>query len=315
MAADLSDGYTWRRATLADAEAIFELTVAYNRAVVGFPDRTLDDVRNDLGEPGFVLETDSWLVSDRDGALIGFAWAFRKGTGEQVDIDVVTSDDDVAGWMYDQVLARAREMATAGGHQQAVVDQGIYREDARIRALAEVRGFTPATTFYRMRIDHGRTAPTATAPPGVTLHADTGQEDFRRAAHAVLAASFKDHFGWITKPFEEWHDTLEEDSTFDWSQLTVAELDSRPVGILLTNDEFVEDENCGYVADLGVLAEARGRGIATFLLRTAFTTDIAAGRTGTILHVDGNNTTPALGLYEGVGMRRVLTIDVCRQTV
>jgi len=314
MAADLPNGYTWRCATLADAEAVFELTAAYNTAVVGFPDRTLEDVRNDLGEPGFVLATDSWLVYDRDGALVGFAWAYRKGTGEEVDVDTVTPDDEVVRWMYDRVLARAGEMATAGGHRQAIVDQGIYREDPRTRALAEARGFTWATTFYRMRIDHDRTPPTVTAPRGVTLRTDTGDEDFRRTAHTVLVESFKDHFGWIAKPFEEWHDTLEQDSAFDWSQLTLAELDSHPVGILLTTDQFVEDENCGYVADLGVLAEARGRGIAKFLLQTAFATDIAAGRTGTILHVDGNNTTPALGLYEDVGMRRTLTIDVCRRT-
>jgi ribosomal protein S18 acetylase RimI-like enzyme len=311
---DLPDGRTWRRATLADAEAVFELTAACNLAVVGVPDRTLEDVRNDLGEPGFDLETDSWLVHDRAGALVGFAWTYRKGTGEQVDVDTIAPDDGVARWMYERVLARAGEMAAAGGHRQAVVDQGIYREDARIRALAQARGFRPATTFYRMRIDHDG-APAPTAPPGVTVHADTGAEDFRRTAHAVLVESFKDHFGWLAKPFEEWQDGLERDTTFDWSQLTVAELDARPVAIMVTTDQFVADEDCGYVADLGVLAEARGRGIAKYLLRSAFAADVAAGRTGTILHVDGNNTTPALGLYEGVGMRRVLTIDVFRRTV
>lgn len=310
----LPDGYTWRRATLADAEAIFDLTVAYNTAVIGVPDRTLADLRNDLGEPGFDLETDSWLVHDRGGVLVGFAWAYRKGTGEHVDVDTVTPDDAVARWAYDRVLARAGEMAAAGGHRHAVVDQGVYREDVRVRALAEAHGFTPATTFYRMRVDHAGPAPAATAPPGVTLHADTGDEDFRRTVHAVLCESFKDHFGWVAKPFEEWHEWLEKDTAFEWSQVQLAALDSRPVAVLLTTDQFVEDEDCGYVADLGVLAEARGRGIGKFLLRTAFAADIAAGRTGTILHVDSNNTTPALGVYESVGMRRTLTIDMWRRT-
>lgn len=311
--AELPDGYTSRQATLADAEAILELTAGVNTAVIGFPDRTLDDARNDLAEPGFVLATDAWLVHDRDGTLIGFAWAYRKGTGEQVDVDIVTLDDGAAPWMYDRVLARAAEMADAGGHRQVTVDQGIYREDARTRGLAEARGFAPATTFFRMRVEHDRDVPAAVAPAGITLHSGPGTEEFRRAAHATLVDSFKDHFGWIAKPFEEWQQTLDQESTFDWSRLTLAELDSRPVAILITTNQFVPDENCGYVADLGVLAEARGRGIAKFLLRTAFAADKAAGRTGTILHVDGNNTTPALGLYESVGMRRVLAIDVWRR--
>jgi mycothiol synthase len=311
MAADLPDGYTSRRATLADAEDILELTAAYNTAVVGFPDRTLDDVRNDLAEPGFVLATDSWLVHDRKGALAGFAWAYRKGTGEQVDVDVVTLDDGAVPWMYDRVLDRAAEMA--GGHRHVTVDVGIYREDARARAFAEARAFTAATTFYRMRVQHDQDVATVVAPPGVTLHTGPGTEDFRRAAHAVLVESFKDHFGWVAKPFEQWQQTLAQDSAFDWSQLTVAELDSRPVGILVATDQFVADENCGYVADLGVIPQARGHGIAKFLLRTAFAADKAAGRTGTILHVDSNNTTPALGLYESVGMHRVLAVDVWRR--
>ena len=41
----------------------------------------------------------------------------------------------------------------------------------------------------------------------------------------------------------------------------------------------------------------------------------AAGRSGTILHVDTNNPTPALGLYLSVGMKPVLIIDVWRRTL
>jgi hypothetical protein len=36
----------------------------------------------------------------------------------------------------------------------------------------------------------------------------------------------------------------------------------------------------------------------------------AAGRTGTILHVDTNNPTPALDLYLSVGMTASLVIDI-----
>jgi ribosomal protein S18 acetylase RimI-like enzyme len=130
----------------------------------------------------------------------------------------------------------------------------------------------------------------------------------------VLTESFRDHFGSVARPFEQWHETLEVESIFDWPQLTVADLDGRPVAMLLANSGYVETDNCGYVADIGVLPEARGRGIAKYLLRTAFATDARAGRTGTILHVDTNNTTPALGLYESVGMRPILIIDMWRRT-
>jgi ribosomal protein S18 acetylase RimI-like enzyme len=85
--------------------------------------------------------------------------------------------------------------------------------------------------------------------------------------------------------------------------------------MLQGNDQFVDDEGCGYIARLAVVEAARGRGLAKLLLRHAFARDARAGRIGTILHVDTNNPTPALGLYESVGMRPVLVIDVWRRVV
>lgn len=66
---------------------------------------------------------------------------------------------------------------------------------------------------------------------------------------------------------------------------------------------------------LGVVEEYRGRGLAKFLLRDAFALDTAAGRTGTILLVDTNNPTPALGFYLSVGMLPTLIVDGWRHTL
>jgi len=85
--------------------------------------------------------------------------------------------------------------------------------------------------------------------------------------------------------------------------------------MVLGNDQFVADEGCGYIARVAVVEAARGRGLAKLLLRQAFAADAAKGRRGTILHVDTNNPTPALGLYERVGMRPVLVIDVWRRSL
>lgn len=313
VSTELPEGYSWRRAALTDAAAILALISEYNTAVVGYPDCTLDDVADQLVEPGFELDTDSWLVHTADGTLVGFGWAYGRGSGEHVDIEHVSTDDGVDGWLLEQLVARATEMA--GDHTETNVDQGIYRSDARLRAVFEAHGFSPATTFHRMRVDHDGPREEPVAPSGVTLRPGPGDEHFRRTAHRVLVESFKDHFGWIAQPFDQWHESRERESTFDWSQLTLAALDGEPVAILLAMDRFVEDDNCGYIADLGVLAEARGRGIAKYLLRIAFGVDQRAGRAGTILHVDTNNTTPALGVYESVGMRPVMVIDVWRRTV
>jgi ribosomal protein S18 acetylase RimI-like enzyme len=303
----LPEGYSWRRCTPDDDTTIHTLTSRCNTEIVGSADCTLADVRYDLGRPGFALETDSWLVHDAGGEAVGHGRVTARGDGEEVDLDVITSDEQVCHWLHGTALARAQELGRAG----APIFLGLYREDTMRRASAEAHGFAPVRAFYRMRIDHDLAAPVVdpVAPPGVTLRTGPGDEALRRTGHALLMESFKEHFGHIHETFEQWHEKVEHESTFDWSMLTVAELGSRPVGVLMTSDRYREGENCGYVGDLGVLAEARGRGIAKFLLRTAFAADIRAGRAGTLLAVDASNVTPALHVYESVGMRPVLVVD------
>ena len=313
MSTELPTGYRDRAPTPDDAEALLELIAAYNTPLVGHADYTLDDVRDGLVEPGFDPERDGWLVFDGAGRLVGYGWAYGIGACRQVRIEVLAVDDAVRPHLFDRTLARAREMASSAGQIEVTVDHGIYRVDEALRAHVTALGFEPATTFHRMRVDHDRPVARPPEPPQVTLREGAPDEATRRAAHEVRMASFADHFGFVHQGYDEWHVLHEAKSTFDWSQVLVADLDDRPVGVCIRTDQFLEDENCGYIADLGVLAEARGRGIARFLLQHAFAVDAADGRTGTVLHVDTNNTTPALGLYESVGMRPVLVVDAwCR---
>ena len=166
-----------------------------------------------------------------------------------------------------------------------------------------------------MRIDHDDVPPEPAVPEGVVVRAGPGDAAFRREAHAVLNASFADHFGFVPKSFDEWHERIEASATHDWSQLRVAVRRRRARRDALGSDAFVADDDCGYVNNVGVLAAARGRGLARLLLRQAFAEDARRGRRGTQLNVDTNNPTPALGLYSSVGMRAVLVIDVWRRTL
>jgi mycothiol synthase len=307
-------GYTVRSPELTDAEEILELVSAYNTALVGYADYTLDDIRDELAEPGFDPTRDAWLAFDPDRRLVGYGWCSADGDSTQVDIDVVASDPTAAEWLLDRSIERGREMGRERGQSKVTLHKGIHRVDVEMRARLETRGFAPATSFHRMRIDFDDPVERPEAPDGVTLR-EAVDDATRRDAHRVQMSAFTEHFGFVPKPYEEWLDRHEAKSTFAWSQMWVADLDGRPVAMSVQTDQFVEAEDCGYVATLGVIGEARGRGIAKYLLRRAFAIDAAAGRTGTILHVDANNTTPALGLYESVGMRLVLVVDMWNLTV
>lgn len=295
-------GYLTREPGPDDAEAVAELVRAYCQEVIGQSDYTVNDARDDLTAPG----NECRLVLDPAGRAAGFA--LTHATGDVLDIDVVAPEPTVARALLTWSLDRGRRL----GRYPLSVDHGVYRADEKLAKLLSEQGFQVATSFHRMRVDHAGPVPFPEPPPGVTLRSGTDPA-VRPDAHAVLAAAFADHFAFVPKPYAEWHEGLDHQSTFDWSRLWVAELAGRAVGVLLCDDKFVDEENSGYVADLGVLREARGRGVARYLLRHAFAVDTAAGRTGTVLHVDSNNTTPALHLYASVGMRPVLVIDAWRR--
>ncbi|MGW0809698.1 GNAT family N-acetyltransferase [Nonomuraea sp. NPDC002799] len=306
--------HRFSRPRAEDAQVIHELVAAYDTTVIGVPDMTLADIADELAEPGFDHDRDGWLAYDAEGAPAGWAWAFANGDSDLVDVEVIVRPgvEGLAAELWQRVLGRARELAAERGHDGATAHVGVYRADhGKQRAVKEL-GFEPGTSYHRMRIDHDGPLGPPAPPAGLTLH--TGEsDDVRREAHRVHQEGFAEHFGFVPAGYDLWYERRQAMTATDWSQCTLARIDGRPAALLIGTDQFVPDEECGYVATLAVLREFRGRGLGRFLLRHAFAADAARGRKGTILHVDSNNTTPALGLYESAGMRLVLAIDVWRR--
>jgi mycothiol synthase len=313
--AALPDGYTVRPPEPTDAEALFDMLAAYNKAVVGFADTTLEEVAYCIDRPGFDPTTDGWLVLAEDGLPAGYATALGLGDRQLIGIEVASQDPEIAAWLVDRTMQRAREMARERGHDEVTVDAFVYRADEPLRAQLSDHDFATGTTYHRMRIDHTGLAATPEGPAGVVVRRGAFDEATRWAAHEAINECFRGQFGWVESPHDEWLEAREGLPIFDWSQLTLLEVDGRAVAIRDCSDTYVETENCGYIGMLGVVEEFRGRGLAKFLLRDAFALDTATGRAGTILHVDTNNPTPALGLYLSVGMNATVVFDGWRRVV
>jgi mycothiol synthase len=140
-------------------------------------------------------------------------------------------------------------------------------------------------------------------------------EASRRTAYRLVVETFADQPSASPPGYDEWVAAREARSIFEWSYLTVLELDGEPVAIREIDRNFVTSDNCGYIGRIGVLAHARGRGLAKYLLRDQFALDAAAGLSGTMLHVDSSNPTPAVGLYLSVGMRPDIVNDRWQKTL
>ena len=311
----LPTGYTARPMRLDDAASIAVQSGEYTRALLGFAKHSPEDVANYLGDPGFNPATDGWVVLDPDGGFAGSATAMSTGDGLRVNVEALSETLAIVTWLLDRAARRAVEVAQATGRADVLMSVGVIRQDEFLRGIVAAQGFEIGTSVHRMRITFDGPVPPPAVPDGVVVRRGAPNEASRRAAHAVLMEAFATQPGTQPRPFEEWAASRESRSTFDWSQVTIAEVDGLAAGMTECNDNFVSTDNCGYVGRLGVVPSARGRGLAKFLLRNAFAIDSAAGRRGTILHVDTGNPTPAVALYTGAGMRPDLISDIWRRTI
>lgn len=319
MTTQLPAGFSARRVTEADADLIFNIQAAHNVPVIGEPGCTVEEVADELAEPGFDMATDGWLVLDEAGRAVGWGWACRKQDSDNVDIAVFTRADNAAAeaWLWAAVQSRAVQIARELGHPTVVLDTEVFGADEGKQALAKAAGFVAARSFFRLRIDHDGVLPMPQPPTGlggaVTLR-DGADVAVRADAHAVYQEGFADHFGFVPTGFDAWVELRESSTAHDWAQLHVAYVDAEPAAMLLRTNAYVPDD-CGYVHTLVTRPASQGRGIGGYLLRYAFAADAADGRAGTLLHVDTDPSRSALGLYQAAGMRTVQVIDIWRRRI
>lgn len=299
--------------TLEDAPAIAELLLASDIAVLGRSDYTPTEVEGDLRRSD--LEHTGWY--DEHGTLIGYGWVGRFEQTSKIEVDAYVHPEHDAA-LGDEVLAtleaRGVELAAEAGHDHAVFDTAAYRQDERTRGWLANRGFEMATTFTRMRIDLPGPVTTPEPPAGVVVRRSVADEDDLRTAHDIHEKAFTEHYGSVPRSFEKFREQFHEHGP-DWSSLWIGDVDGAPSELLIGTRQFAAEDNAGYVRIVGVLTEARGRGLAKALLQTYFAAQQADGRTAVLLHVDQANVTNALGLYESVGMRSVLQIDAWAKRV
>jgi ribosomal protein S18 acetylase RimI-like enzyme len=131
----------------------------------------------------------------------------------------------------------------------------------------------------------------ATWPSNTALAAWSGDTALR--FHAVYRASFRDRPGFPDEPATEWIAEYDEDDDFrpSWS-LLVTTPDLGDVGFVTAA--------LGWIVQVGVVPQARGRGMGTALMRESLSRMSADGATEAWLNVNVNNPAAA-DLYRKLG--------------
>jgi ribosomal protein S18 acetylase RimI-like enzyme len=307
---DLPDGYAARPATLDDVSAVCALVIAVDVEEYGEPDYEEADVRDDWARERFDLARDSWVVEGPDKNVAGYATAWSKLPHELVHADVYAAPGgpDLYPWLVDAVSRRSATHATAaaaGGTRTHVFNS---EPNARRAAALTDAGYGVVRVFRRMVADLD--APPTTPAPinGVTIRAVT--PDDLRTCWEVQQESFADHFDFVPDSYETWRGHFVDTETYRPEYWWLAAIDGVPAGVLVGQ----RHEENGWVKTVGTSRAARGRGVGTALLLTAFHAfrDDGCPRVG--LGVDSDNVTGAMALYERIGMRAEQRYDCYERT-
>ncbi|MFH8238878.1 GNAT family N-acetyltransferase [Streptomyces sp. NPDC018321] len=296
-----------RPATLADAPAVTGLLNEIDRIEIGRPETDQHTVEADLKHPETDLTRDSWLAFD-DDRLVAYGLLWDESGGERVDIDhYVLPDHQATGLrvlaaMETRALAKARD----NGAERAVVHLHLNTRPTTDTGLLTDRGWSVVRRYHVLRrpVDPARDLPPE-PPAGVRVRACATEAD-RLRVHELYQRAFADHFDFQPREYALWLSDLDAER-LDWSLVWIAETDDLgDAGFLLARDDR---EAMGWIRAIGVLREARGRGLGGFLLRHAFAHFAARGRDTVGLGVDTANATGAPRLYGRGGMSVHYAVD------
>jgi ribosomal protein S18 acetylase RimI-like enzyme len=154
-----------------------------------------------------------------------------------------------------------------------------------------------------MGIDLPDDIPEPEWPEGVSVRTYGGEEAEAREIKDLLDLAYADEFHHHPATFENWSRFMFEDPMFDAGVWFLAVADGTIVGAALNWDE-------GYIKDLVVHPDWRGRGLGKALVYQTFGEFKRRGLPRVTLKTDSNNPTDAWRLYERVGMRKERTYEI-----
>jgi mycothiol synthase len=299
-----------------DLAEVVALIVRCDVADLGAPDTELDDIGAAWRRPGHDLARNTILV-EADGRVVAYGDVFE---GEAFGVvDPTWRGQGIGSWLLHRMEHLARQDAAPGvsgpggsgpgepergpdgpgpGGSGRVLEISAPAGDRAFRSLAERGGYRPGRSTWLMRLDMTGPPPPPVWPVGIGVRTFDRDRD-ARAVHRLVQDAFADIGGQHPRSFEFWAETSLERADFDPELWFLAEAGDGLVGANLC---FAGPLG-GYVAQLAVRRDHRGRGLGMALLRHGFGALHRRGIREVYLDVDSENHTGATRLYERAGMR------------
>ena len=293
-------------------QGVVDVINAHYRWMNGGNLARLKEMQADWREEGFDRDTDTQVVLDETGKVVGYADVWNVNAMNVRLFSLAAVDPERMGCGIGTHLAQwainhaRQKVDKAPEGARVVLQQSINRSNHAAYDLLIQNGYTVVRHSYRMRINLDQPPVVPDLPEGITIRPMVaGQEE--KAAFWVAYDSFRDHWGHVEEPFEEyckrWMYYIENTTTYDPSLYFVAMDGDQMAGVCLCDPHIEEDPGMAWVGTLGVLRPWRKRGLGLALLQHAFAEFYQRGIPRAGLGVDAENLTGALRLYEKAGMQ------------
>jgi len=293
-----------------DLEAVLALYNTCSMEQIGKAEVEETELRTEWKMPTFNLETDTRVILTPDGKLVGYVnvrdgaphvrlWAGVRVHPEYKGRSIGTY---LGQWAED----RARQsIPKAPEDARVVLRRGAFSTNTAAQTLLCQQGYQIVRHFLNMVIEMDTPPPEPVVHEGIAIRPFVREREARALVMATREA-FRDHWGYVERPFEEeykeWVTWMDNDPSFDESLWFVAVDGKEIAGLSLCYSVVAEDPNMAEVAELGVRRPWRRQGIALALLHHSLGELYRRNKSAVTLGVDAQSLTGATGLYEKAGM-------------
>ena len=316
----LPAGWSLRPAVPDDAGDLHRVAAAHDVAACGSSTTSRAAVESHVVGDGAAARTHA-LVTDPRGGVVGWVSVHDRAAGRvivgvSVEPGLASADADVvAAALYGWAEREGCRLAAERGLDRTQLDAGAFAGEERKHRWLAAAGYARVRTWWQMAraVVPTEAEPGAFPAPqdGVVVRqvvGDDGEpsEGDLRAVHDVLETAFTDHFNYHEESFDEFLERQQQEVGHAWDHWWLGEVeDGTPAGALIGERSAGGDGPDGtYVAYLGVTQAARGRGVASSLLRAVIADAAERGRDRVTLEVDADSPTGADRLYASMGFEQ-----------
>lgn len=263
---------------------------------------TQDEVRHQFEQPPRRPEADVFLAVAGDGRVVGFTTTtFQADYGEWAwgCVHPDARRQRVGTRLLRAADAYIRQVAPTF---PATVDRIVDSANTGAVRLLEAEGYAALRDHYELwiRLDVPFTPPPF--PDGIALRPYVHERD-GRAVWQAHDEAFRDHWGHVEIPYDQWVQAKIEDPRYDPSLWLVAVDGDQIAGLAILRRWDDHQSDLGHVDELAVRHPWRKRGLGLALLRQAFYRLQTCGFASVRLGVDAESNSNAVALYARAGMR------------